>query len=376
MSNGLACALSTTAAVLALTLPASAQSVISTHSGVIHYFEGAVYLGDQPLEARLGKYTTMPQGAELRTADGRAEVLLTPGVFIRLGERSAIQLTGNDLADTQVELRSGSAIVDAGEQNADTSVTLRYKDWKIHFVQKGVYRIDSDPPRLWVRQGKAEVFTAPGGQMPDHARPVPVEQGMMLPFARVLVADRSTDEPHDTLRDWSKGRGESITADNTITAQIDEDPSTRPPGTEVDNFSYFPMLGVLSPNPDTPALYGSYYPDQPGFHSVYLPGYTYQPIMMMGLAGHSYRSVLRGTSLGVTRGIGGVPSAYGGISSPRTIGIPPGYGVITPFPRGPGGITPVAPRPFPGAYGPRPAAPVPVHPGPTPHVGGPPVGHR
>ncbi len=38
-----------------------------------------------------------------------------PGVFLRMGERSAIRLTANDLADTQVELKTGSAIVESGE---------------------------------------------------------------------------------------------------------------------------------------------------------------------------------------------------------------------------------------------------------------------
>src|ERR1700675_5152630 len=112
MSNRRACAFSSLAAVIALALPAGAQSVISTHSGVIHFFEGAVYLGDQPLESHLGRFPSVPQGAELRTAEGRAEVLLTPGVFLRLGEQSAIRMVANDLADTQVELRAGSAIVD------------------------------------------------------------------------------------------------------------------------------------------------------------------------------------------------------------------------------------------------------------------------
>ena len=31
--------------------------------GVIHFFEGAVYLGDQPLESHLGKYPVMPQSS-------------------------------------------------------------------------------------------------------------------------------------------------------------------------------------------------------------------------------------------------------------------------------------------------------------------------
>ena len=368
MSDGLASALATLAAALALALPAGAQSVVSTHSGLIHYFEGAVYLGDKLLQSRLGKYTTMAPGAELRTADGRAEVLLTPGVFLRMGEQSAIKLLSSDLADTQVELRSGSVIVDSGEPNAGTSVTLVYKDWRVHVLKQGVYRIDSNPPRLWVRQGKADVLTAPSGQ-PDHERPVSVEQGMVLPFARVLLADRSFDEPADALKDWSKGRGESITADNTITAQIDEDPSSRPPGGEADNFSYFPMLGVLSPSAATPSLYGSYYPNQPGFNSIYLPGYTYQPILM-GLAVHPYRSLLPGSSVG---GIGGPQRLT--VISPG--GISPGYRGVSPgigYPRGPGAITPVGPRPLSGISGVRHATPVPVV-RPAPHIGAR-VGHR
>ena len=89
--------------------------MISTHSGLIHFFEGAVYLGDQSLESRLGRFPTVPQGGELRTAEGRAEVLLTPGVFLRMADRSAIRMVVNDLADTQVELETGAVIVDSGE---------------------------------------------------------------------------------------------------------------------------------------------------------------------------------------------------------------------------------------------------------------------
>ena len=150
------------AAFIALAFPANAQSVISTRSGVIHYFEGAVYLGDQPLESHLGKFPAC-RGRRIAHREGRAEVLLTPGVFLRMGERSAIRMVANDLADTQVELLTGSAIVDSAEPNSGTSVTLIYKDWRVHFLHKGVYRIDSDPPRLWVRQGEAEVFAGPAG---------------------------------------------------------------------------------------------------------------------------------------------------------------------------------------------------------------------
>ena len=268
------CAASLLAVAIALALPADAQSVISAHSGVIHFFEGAVYLGSETLEAHLGKFPIVPQGGELRTEQGRAEVLLTPGVFLRLGQQSAIRMVTNDLANTQVELETGSAIMDAGESSSGTSVTLLYKNWRVHLLQKGVYRIDSDPPRVWVRQGEAEVSAGASGD------PIPVGTGMNLPLAAVLVPEHSSVQPGDGLTDWADGRRQSISADNAITAQIDQDPGA----TGLDAFTYFPAIGVPSLPPGSSYPYGLYDSYQPGFNSIYLPGYTYRPLII-GLYG-------------------------------------------------------------------------------------------
>ncbi len=89
----------------------------------------------------------------------------------------------------------------------------------------------------------------------DAGTPVSVKQGMYLPFAAVLVPERSIDEPKDALTDWAQGRSDSISADNAITAQIDEDPAARNPGFGTDAFTYFPLIGVLPPHP---GLYGAY----------------------------------------------------------------------------------------------------------------------
>src|SRR5579872_2962105 len=270
MSSGRACTLSKLAAFAALLLPLGAQSVISTHSGLVHFFEGEVYLGDQSLESHLGRFPSVPQGAELRTAEGRAEVLLTPGVFLRMGDRSAIRLVANDLADTEVELESGSVIVDSGEPNLNTSVTLIYKNWRVHFLQKGAYRIDADPPRLRVREGQAEVFSGASEQ------PVSVERGMSLPFAGVLVPERASEPSIDALSEWANGRGESIAADNAITAQLDQDPGAGTP----DAFTYYPFLGLSSLGMSPVGSYSSYFSPQPGFSSIYLPGYTHRPLLL------------------------------------------------------------------------------------------------
>src|SRR5215469_11774647 len=61
---------------------ASAQPVLSAKSGTIALVEGKVYLGDQVVETTLTKFPDIKENGVLRTEDGRAEVLLTPGVSL------------------------------------------------------------------------------------------------------------------------------------------------------------------------------------------------------------------------------------------------------------------------------------------------------
>ena len=322
MPYGPAYALSTLAVVTVLAFPADGQSVISTRSGVVNFFEGAVYLSDQLLESHFGRFPTMAEGAELRTAQGRAEVLLTPGAFLRVGESSTIRMLSNVLSETRVGLLAGSVLLDSAEPGPGTSITLVYKDWNLHLRQKGNYRVDAQPPRLWVYPGGADVSTGVA------AAPVSVEQGMYLPFASVLVPERFIDMPGDALADWATGRSESISADNAIAAQIDEGPASRNSGLEVDSFAYFPLIGVPSLGSASSGGYGLFDPYQPGFNSIYLPGYTYKPLLV-GLAPGGIRSY-----------------PY---SPPRHVGVFP----IVPAPHTP------RPHPAPGHPVPPPGHPVP-----------------
>jgi hypothetical protein len=219
MFYGRASASWTLVVVTFLTFPAVGQLVISTRSGIVHFFEGAAYLGDQPLESHPGKFPSVPLGAELRTAEGRVEMLLTPGIFVRIGEWSTIRMIANQLPDTRVELLAGSAVVDSAEPSSATSVTLIYKTWSVRFLERGVYRVDSDPPRLWVLQGRAEVSAD------THEEALSVGHGMCVPFASALVPDRSIDPPRDALSIWAEGRQQSISADNAIAANI-QDPAS------------------------------------------------------------------------------------------------------------------------------------------------------
>jgi len=333
-------------AVFALTVCAPAQSIISTHSGVIYYFEGSVYLDDQPLESHLGKFPSVPEGGELRTGQGRAEVLLTPGVFLRMGEKSSIRMLSNDLANTRAELQEGSVIVDSAEATSGEAVTLVFRDWQVRCAQEGIYRIDSDPPHLWVRKGSAEVFAG------TESDPVTVKQGRDLAFAAILRPEESGAEPVDGLSEWAKGRSDSIAADNAITQQIDSDPASQTPGS--DGFIYFPTIGI------SPSLYSSLFPSEPGFYSTYLPGYTSAPLLLL-IAGPTV-----GPRFPVVPALIGIPRRIGGLPAPH----------FAPAP------TPVAPLPVAPHSVRTPLPPVVQHPvaphsAPTaPHSAPHPAGHR
>src|SRR5215469_213023 len=254
-------------AAATFSLPAMSQSVIATHSGVVYYFDGAVTLNDQPLESHIGKFQSVAEGAELRTAQGHAEVLLTPGVFLRIGENSAIRMLSNELANTRVELETGSAIVDSSEPAHGTAVTLVFKDWQVTSADAGTYRIDSDPPRLRVLKGDADVVM---GQK----KPVSVAEGMDLPLTAALRPEESSNQPSDSLSEWAKGRDDSIATDDTITQSIDNDPLSQMP--DFQGFTFFPYVGVpyrgmgLYSRSQYGAALGMQ-PAQPGFYSMYLP---------------------------------------------------------------------------------------------------------
>jgi hypothetical protein len=89
----------------AASIQALAQSVISTHSGLVHFFEGSrVYRRAAAGSKSSARFPDIGQGRELRTERVRAEVLLTPGVTHRIGESSAIRMLSILFSDTCVKL--------------------------------------------------------------------------------------------------------------------------------------------------------------------------------------------------------------------------------------------------------------------------------
>ena len=270
-----------------LAFPAWSQSVISVYSGVIHVAEGSVFLDNRPVEQKPGRFEEIKPGSELRLEDGRAEVLLTPGVFLRLGEGSAIRMVSNVLADTRIDLLHGPAIIDAAEPTPQTSVMVAVGDTQVRVRKAGRYRFNSNPSELRVSDGDAEVTVAGG-------KPFGVNSGHLLDVASGTIMRNSPIT--DDLDNWDRDRSESIARGNLAGTQtpdlgsyVDNAPSypgsypgypgsygaaglagpgvIAPPGVISSNLGLYPGLLGVSPY-SYGLLWGSTYP-----YSLYSPYY-------------------------------------------------------------------------------------------------------
>jgi len=187
------------------------QSVISAHSGMIHYVEGKVLLEGQPVEAKFGDFPEVKNDQVLETAEGRAEVLLTPGVFLRMAENSSFKMLSNKLSDTAFEVKSGSIMVEADEIRKDTAITIRYKDSTIALAKQGLYRVDADSDRLRVYDGEADVTYG--------IKTVQVHKGHQVVLDEALLATTFDTKDTDAFYRWVSRRSEYIAAANISSAR-------------------------------------------------------------------------------------------------------------------------------------------------------------
>ncbi len=191
----------------------SAQNVISTHSGLIHFVEGYGTTLDGMLVApKAGEFPLMKDGQTLATEESRVEVLLNPGAFLRLAEQSSLKMVSTRLSDTRAELLTGSAVLELDEVQKGNNLMLLFHGAKITPLKHGLYRLDANENRFRVFEGEAQVFQAE--QMAE------VKAGHQIEFGAVLVSGKFNRKTGDALDAWAAARSERIAQANLVSANM------------------------------------------------------------------------------------------------------------------------------------------------------------
>src|SRR5690348_18383623 len=98
-------------------------------------------------------------GDRVRTSsDGRVEILLNPGSYLRVGGNSEVELSDNSLSNLELRLLRGTAIVEAtGLDGVALNISISTPHAKLAIVRQGLYRLNvvpDDATELIVRKGR------------------------------------------------------------------------------------------------------------------------------------------------------------------------------------------------------------------------------
>jgi hypothetical protein len=123
--------------------------------GTLNYIEGSATLNGQPVtQSAIGSMALQP-GQVLATTDGRVEMLLTPGVFLRLGHDSAVKMVSPDLTNTVVDLEKGRLDVEVDQIFPQNDIHIIADRVPVQLLKVGLYQFDADRGAVMVFSGKA-----------------------------------------------------------------------------------------------------------------------------------------------------------------------------------------------------------------------------
>ena len=125
--------------------------------GTINYVEGQVSIDDQTLGTDAIGSAQLQADQTLTTSNGKAEVLLTPGVFLRLGNNSSVRMISPNLATTELAVNQGSAMLEVTQLYPQNDIRIS-EDGATAYIQKtGLYAFDATQGQIRVFDGKAKV---------------------------------------------------------------------------------------------------------------------------------------------------------------------------------------------------------------------------
>lgn len=199
--------------------PVSSQSrerfVISARAGGVNAVTGktGVHAKGSTVWEQLTIKDNLEGGDVVKTGlDGRVEILLNPGSYMRVGENSEFELTSNTLDNLEVRLIRGTAIVEAtGADDTELMINITTPHAKMAIVRRGLYRVNVVPGDLTeviVRKGRM-LLSDPEAKINGGKKLI--FSGNSYSVAKLTDAEK---KEVDSLEAWSKNRAETIAKAN------------------------------------------------------------------------------------------------------------------------------------------------------------------
>ncbi|QNI34204.1 FecR domain-containing protein [Alloacidobacterium dinghuense] len=279
------------------------QSANPAEPGTLNYVEGQVSINGQVVNWSSVGFTALNEGQVIETGNGKAEVLLAPGVFLRVGDNSAVRMISPNLANTEVELIKGRADVEVDQLFKQNDLRVRMKGDEARLLKTGLYAFDSELGTVQVFDGEAEVLPVDGQQ-----KPIVVKDGHQLAMngdgEKPKHFDKEASE--DALYNWSSLRSQYLGEANVQLASEYEGVPGFAPGWFWDGglygYTWLPGDGAFF----DPFGYGFYSP-----YYLYGGGFVYGYGRGYGRGG--YRGAYRQGQTGFHSGrAGGFHGGYGG----------------------------------------------------------------
>jgi hypothetical protein len=126
--------------------------------GTINYVEGQASIGSEALNAGSAGNVVLQEGETLTTNNGKVEILLTPGVFFRVGDNSAVRMVSPSLSNTEVAVERGDATLEVGQIQKENNIVVDLPGGKTRALKKGFYEFDANQNTVRVFKGEAEAM--------------------------------------------------------------------------------------------------------------------------------------------------------------------------------------------------------------------------
>ena len=126
--------------------------------GTINYVEGQASIGNQALSPNSVGNVVLQEGETLTTGTGKVEVLLTPGVFLRVGDNSAVRMISPSLSNTEVAVDRGEATLEVTQIQKENEIVIDLPGGNTRVLKKGFYEFDANQNTVRVFKGEAQLL--------------------------------------------------------------------------------------------------------------------------------------------------------------------------------------------------------------------------